>query len=126
MNDNPITMASSSSYALADGYTTADAVEKLGEIEALVQTGELMPPGIRQGDTIYFIFRENEVLSGVVENVFTEYSPTAEKYLYKIVVRNEWYGVLVTLPAASFNISFFKTQEAANTALSALLNVDLS
>lgn len=104
-------------YSLASGAAWTDAVAKLGVIEDLIESGELMTPEVKQNDTVYFIFRNTVVLEGTVESIFSQYDETDEKYYYYVRMRNSFYGVLIQFKASTYGTMWFKTQAAAEAAL---------
>ena len=76
----------SGDYELDDVYAAAPyfAEEKLGIIEDLIESGELMTPAVKPEDTVYFIYKDVEVLEGKLLQVFSEYNASEEKYYYQV------------------------------------------
>ena len=111
-------------YALVSGAEFEDAVDKLGVIEDLIESGELMPPDIKPGDTIYFVFKSSVVLEGTLANVYSGYDETEGKYYYYVVLENDFYGSTVHCPASYYNKTWFKTQAAAEAALQEILEAE--
>ena len=60
------TVFSEGSYEPKAEITTDEAIERLGIIEDLIESGELMPPDIKQDDTVYFIYKNAQVLEGAI------------------------------------------------------------
>lgn len=112
----------SGDYELDDVYAAAPyfAEEKLGIIEDLIESGELMTPAVKPEDTVYFIYKDVEVLEGKLLQVFSEYNASEEKYYYQVVLGNEFYRLSVQYPASEYNHTWFKTQAAAEAALQAI------
>ena len=111
------TVFSEGSYEPKAEITADEAIERLGIIEDLIESGELMPPDIKQGDTVYFIYKNAQVLEGTIENVFTQYDAGTQKYYYHVLIRNSFYGLLADYPAADFGVSWFMTRAEAEEKL---------
>lgn len=107
-------------YTLTGSAAPEDATTKLGMIEDMIESGELMTPAVKPGDTVYFIYKDTVVLEGVLVRAFTEYDVTAEKYYFYAELSCDFYGLFVTYPAAAYGQTWFKTQAAAEAALLAL------
>ena len=107
-------------YALTGSAAPEDATLKLGLLEDMIESGELMTPAVKPGDTVYFIYKDTVVLEGVLVRAFTEYDVTAEKYYFYAELSCGFYGLFVTYPAAAYGQTWFKTQAAAEAALLAL------
>ena len=97
------------------------AREKLGIIEDLIESGELMNPAVKPNDTVYFVYKDTVVLEGRLHSVFSEYSMEDEKYYYQVLLENDFYRLVVQYPASGYNKTWFKTLEEANAALQAIL-----
>ena len=111
------TVLSDGAYALDGQSTSADAVGRLGVIEDLIESGELMTPDIKQDDTMYFIYKNAQVLEGTIENVFTQYDADAQKYYYHVLIRNSFYNLLADYPASGYGATWFKTRAEAEEKL---------
>lgn len=111
------TVFSEGSYEPKAEITADEAIERLGIIEDLIESGELMPPDIKQDDTVYFIYKNAQVLEGVIENVFTQYNADTQKYYYHLLIKNSFYGLLTDYPVADFGITWFKTRAEADDKL---------
>ena len=111
------TVLSDGAYALDGQSTSAEAIGRLGVIEDLIASGELMTPDIKQDDTVYFIYKNAQVLEGTIENVFTQYDADTQKYYYHVLIRNSFYGLLADYPAADFGVTWFKTRAEAEDKL---------
>ena len=111
------TVLSDGAYALDGQSTSADAVGRLGVIEDLIESGELMTPDIKQDGTVYFIYKNAQVLEGTIENVFTQYDPGTQKYYYHVLIRNSFYGLLADYPATGYGVTWFKTRAEAEDKL---------
>lgn len=96
------------------------ALDKLGTIEDLIESGELMNPAVKLGDTVYFIFKDTVVLEGQLYNVFPEYDEQNEKFYYQVMLRNDFYRLTEQYPASEYNHTWFKSQAEAETALQAI------
>ena len=96
------------------------ALDKLGTIEDLIESGELMTPAVKPNDTVYFIYKNEVVLEGLLHSVFSEYDEQADKYYYQVLLKNDFYRLVVQYPASDYNKKWFKTQAEANTALLAI------
>jgi hypothetical protein len=111
------TVFSEGSYEPKAEITTDEAIERLGIIEDLIESGELMPPDIKQDDEVFFIYKNSQVLAGIVESVFTQYDADTQKYYYHLLIRNSFYGLLADYPAADFGVTWFKTRAEADDKL---------
>ena len=111
------TVFSEGSYEPKAEITTDEAIERLGIIEDLIESGELMPPDIKQDDEVYFIYKNAQVLEGVIENVFTLYNAYTQKYYYHLLIRNSFYGLLADYPVTDFGGTWFKTRAEADDKL---------
>ena len=111
------TVLSEGSYELDGQSTSADAIGRLGVIEDLIESGELMTPDIKQDDTVYFIYKNAQVLEGTIENVFTQYNADTQKYYYHVLIRNSFYGLLADYPVADFGATWYKTRAEADDKL---------
>ena len=83
----------------------------------MIESGELMPPDIKQDDTVYFIYKNAQVLEGTIESVFTQYNADTQKYYYRLLIRNSFYGLLADYPVADFGVTWFKTRAEAEDKL---------
>lgn len=120
MDERITELESEDSYVLASGSTNVDAITRLGVVEDMIESGEIMNPDYGQGDTVYFIYKQQVVLEGVIESVFSEYDAASAKYLYRMLVRNSFYEVVADIPAAGYGTVWFGNEQAASTALAAL------
>ena len=111
------TVFSEGSYEPKAEITTYEAIERLGIIEDLIESGELMPLDIKQDDTVYFIYKKAQVLEGAIESVFTQYDADTLKYYYHVLIRNSFYGLLADYPAAGYGATWFKTRAEAEEKL---------
>ena len=107
-------------YALCGSAAPEDATVKLGIIEDLIESGELMTPAVKPNDTVWFVYKDTVVLEGKLYNVFSEYNMADDKYYYHVTLVNEFYRLSVNYPAADYNKTWFKTQAAAEAALQAI------
>ena len=98
------------------------AREKLGIIEDLIESGELMNPAVKPNDTVYFVYKDTVVLEGRLHSVFSDYDPQDGKYYYHVMLQNDFYRLAVQYPASGYNKTWFKSKEAAETALAAIQN----
>ena len=98
------------------------AREKLGIIEDLIESGELMTPAVKPNDTVYFVYKDTVVLEGRLYSVFSDYNQQDEKYYYQVLLQNDFYRLVVQYPAAEYNRTWFKTREAADAALAEIQN----
>ena len=98
------------------------AREKLGIIEDLIESGELMTPAVKPDDTVFFVYKNTVVLEGRLHSVFSEYDAQDEKYYYQVLLENDFYRLVVQYPANEFNHTWFKTREAAEAALAEIHN----
>ena len=115
--DERITIGTIDDYELVGSAAPSDAMQKLGELEDLIENGELMNPAVKPDDTVYFIYKDAVVLEGTVDNVLTQYDPEQEKYFYHVILRNAFYNLFVQMPAAQFGKTWFKTKTQADAAL---------
>ena len=113
-------------YELSDDYAAAPdfATEKLGLLEDMIESGELMTPAVKPGDTVYFLYKDTVVLEGVLARAFTEYDATAEKYFFYVELRSDFYGLFVIYPSSEYGQTWFKTQAEAEAALLAIQEAD--
>ena len=86
----------------------------------MIESGELMTPEVKPGDTVFFIYKDTVVLEGTLLDVFTEYDEQEEAYFFRVRITNDFYEMFVIYPAADYNKTWFKTQAAAEAALQAL------
>ena len=107
-------------YALNGSAAPEDATLKLGLLEDMIESGELMTPAVKPGDTVYFLYKGTVVLEGELARAFTEYDSSEEKYFFYVELRSDFYGLFVIYPAAEYGQTWFKTQAAAEAALQAL------
>ena len=107
-------------YALVGSAAPEDATTKLGMIEDLIESGELMTPAVKPNDTVWFVYRDTVVLEGKLANVFSEYNIADDKYYYYVTLINEFYRLSVTCPASEYGQTWFKTQAEADAALLAI------
>lgn len=96
------------------------ALEKLGLLEDMIENGELMTPSVKPEDTVFFVYKQAQVIQGVFKNAFTKYDYTEEKYLFYVEIRSDFYEMTVIYPASDYNKTWFKTQAAADAALLAI------
>lgn len=107
-------------YEPVEGSTLYDALERLGILEDMIESGELMTPEAKPGDTVYFIYKDAVVLEGTLLVVFTEYDEEEEAYFFHVRIANDFYDVIAQRPASEYNQTWFKTQAAAEAALLAI------
>lgn len=113
----PLTILSGEDYVLKEGITTAEAVARLGEIETLITSGELMLPDVKIGGEVFIIYKNAQVLSVHVESIFTQYDEITEKHIYHLLLRNTFYGFLVDYAITEIGTTLFTDFEDAKTAL---------
>ena len=118
--DERITIGTIDDYELIGSAAPSDAMQKLGELEDLIENGELMNPAVKPDDTVYFIYKDAVVLEGTVDNVLTQYDSEQEKYFYHVILHNVFYNLFVQMPAAQFGKTWFKTKAQADAALQIL------
>jgi len=116
----------SGDYELDDVYASAPyfAEEKLGIIEDLIESGELMTPAVKPGDTVYFLYKNTVVLEGELARAFTEYNASAEKYFFYVSLHSDFYGLSIVYPSSEYGQTWFKTQAAAEAALQEILEAE--
>ena len=96
------------------------ALDKLGTIEDLIESGELMTPAVKPNETVFFVYKNSTVLEGTLHSVFSEYDEQADKYYYQVLLKNDFYRLVVQYPASEYNHTWFKTQAEAEAALQAI------
>jgi len=111
-------------YTLCGSAAPEDAVLKLGILEDMIESGELMTPSVKPGDTVYFVYKQTQVIQGVFVNAFIRYDYTAEKYFFYVELRSDFYEMTAIYPASEYNITWFKTQAAAEAALQEILEAE--
>lgn len=105
------------SYELVGSAAPLDATTKLGLIEDMIESGELMNPAVKPNDTVYFIYKNEVVLEGIVDSVYSQYDDTTEKYLYHVTLLNSFFNLCCSYPASEYGKTWFKNKAAADNKL---------